>query len=162
MSELATLALSGVVGAVTGFLAALLRSALDVRVKIDQELRDVRTPLYKELWHEMKIVPLWPRNENLKYGDLQALSGRFRDWYFEGGGIYLSRPSQRRYRELQELLRSLADQPPERGVDPGGKAYRNVQRRCSALRTAMTDDLLSRRGRGMLFPSLPSLRPRRS
>lgn len=161
MSEVATLALSGVVGAVTGFLAALLRSALEERVKVDAELRGVRTPLYKEIWHRMALVPRWPQNEELTYADLRAFSEWLRDWYFADGGMYLSRESRRRYGELQEVLQTVAG---NNGKVTSGKRnadYEVVQRACSALRTAMTDDLLSRRGRAALFASLPSLRPRR-
>jgi hypothetical protein len=159
MTEVATLALSGVVGAVTGFLAAFLRSALDVRVKVDDQLRRVRTPVYRKLWRETRIVPLWPPNEALTYGELQRLSERFREWYFEGGGIYLSRATQRRYQAVQRLLRSLAANDEGKRVDPDSEDYEALQAACSALRTAMTDDLLSRRGRGALFGS-PIRRPR--
>lgn len=164
MSEIATLALSGVVGAVTGFLAAFLKSALEERVKVDAELRGVRTPLYQEIWRRMALVPRWPRNDTLTYAELRAFSEWLRDWYFDGGGLYLSRESRERYGDLQDALQEVAEKDGQVTSGDRNADYERVQRACSALRGAMTDDLLSRRGRAAIFASLPgrsSLRSRR-
>ena len=144
MDELGTIIVSSVTGAVVAFVGAVLKNALDVRTKIDESLRSSRTPEYKTLWAKTRRLPKWPRAD-ITYGQLDALRREFRDWYFDGGGIYLSRQSQRRYASLQDLLATLDYGDAEKGVEP--PEYDAVRERCSALRTSLTDDLVSRRGR---------------
>jgi len=52
----------GLIGVVTGFLGALLKSWLDSRLLLDTETRKERWTVYKVLWDSMKAVPKWPRD----------------------------------------------------------------------------------------------------
>jgi hypothetical protein len=72
-------------------------------------------------------------------------------WYFEkgGGGIYLSRRSRKRYGAVQDALAAALTGDPKGNVpDP---VYETIRVKCSALRTEMTEDLLSRREGSRIF-----------
>jgi len=138
----------GLIGVVTGFLGALLKSWLDSRLSLDTETRKERWTVYKVLWTSMKAVPKWPRDRELTNGKLIEFSGACRDWYFSTGGFYLSRPSQKAYGRMQQAITEVtsAKNTAAKVEDP---EYDRVQEACSALRTQLTKDLLSRQ-RGAL------------
>ena len=87
----------GLIGIITGFLGALLKSWLDTRLKLDVDTRKERWEVYKLLWELTKRVPKWPRDQELTYEMLLKFSEGCRDWYFQRGGFHLSRPAQRAY-----------------------------------------------------------------
>jgi hypothetical protein len=67
----------------------------------------------------------------------------FFDWYFERGGIFLSESARDAYFEVQKCINaSLEKNQTGRVSDHDYKAIRAL---CSALRTELTNDLLSRR-----------------
>ena len=94
----------GLIGVVTGFLGALLKSWLDSRLKLDEETRKERWEVYKKLWTLTKCVPKWPREESLTYGTLLKFSTDCRDWYFTEGGFHLSTPARKAYGRMQDAL----------------------------------------------------------
>lgn len=59
--------------------------------EIDLDLRKRRIDAYKELWTATAVLPKWPRAQGVTYESLLALSAAMRRWYFDGGGMYLSR-----------------------------------------------------------------------
>lgn len=139
----------GLIGVVTGFLGALLKSWLDSRLKLDEETRKERWDVYKKLWTMSKCVPKWPREENLTYGTLLKFSVDCRDWYFNEGGYHLSRPSRKAYGRMQDTIAAaLAGKGAAAKVETSD--YDRVQQSGSALRTQLTLDLHSRQ-RGALY-----------
>lgn len=110
---------------------------------LDVELRTARGKAYAALWLETARLPQWPRNVGLQYDDLVAFSGALRDWYFNTGGIYLSRSARPVYGTLQETVQDVLAAGKTGTVDPDD--YERVRKACSALRTELTEDLLSRR-----------------
>jgi hypothetical protein len=147
MSELAVVVVSSVVGGVVAFVGAVAKNALDIRSKVDEQLRDLRRPAYEKLWRETALVPKWPR-AHVTHGQLAKFSEDLRNWYFETGGMWMSRQTQQRYASLQNVLQSVTRDKPSELVDDTG--YDSVREACSRLRTAMTDDLVSRRRRSNL------------
>jgi hypothetical protein len=138
----------GLIGVVTGFLGALLKSWLDSRLLLDTETRKERWTVYKVLWDSMKAVPKWPRDRELTNEKLLVFSRTCRDWYFSTGGFYLSRPAQKAYGRMQDAItevtaKKVITEPVE------DDEYDLVQEACSALRTQLTKDLHSRQ-RGAL------------
>lgn len=146
---------STIAGAVAGLLAALAKSFVDSRGRVDEALHETRTGLYQELWRATSILPLWPPAAGVTFEDLFRMSEWLRDWYFGSplepagnesrtpGGLYLSRRSRDRYEGAQEALR----------VRTAGRTgpisdddYSAVRKALSGLRTQLTNDLLSRRG----------------
>jgi hypothetical protein len=139
----------GLIGVVTGFLGALLKSWLDSRLKLDEETRKERWEVYKKLWTLTKCVPKWPREKDLTYGTLLEFSTHCRDWYFIDGGFHLSKPSRAAYGRMQDALgAALKGKDLEAKVK--GSDYDFAQKAGSALRTQLTLDLHSRQ-RGALY-----------
>jgi hypothetical protein len=112
---------------------------------IDLDLRSRRIAVYSELWKATEILPKWPRAEQVTYEQLYGFSKQLRDWYFRNGGMYLSRNTHKSaYGPLQdELSRILKDQPKGLVKPPD---YDSVRDRCSQLRSALAEDIESRRG----------------
>ncbi|GEM_PF-1735952 len=130
-------------GALLKTIEELNKSTLAFTSAVDTDLRTRRIEVYSELWEKSGTLPLWPRNRDLSYTDLQNLALAFRDWYFKKGGIYLSRNAREAYGELQKHLTSVLSASSEGLVTDSD--YESIQKKCSALRTELTTDLLSRR-----------------
>ncbi len=116
---------------------------------LDAELRTQRTKAYAVLWCMTGKLPQWPRDEKLQYSDLPALSEHLRDWYFQTGGIYLSGSARQVYSTVQEAIQVVLASRKTGLVETPD--YESIRKACSALRTELTKDLLSRREP----PSLP-------
>jgi hypothetical protein len=143
MSALSDWGIPAIVGGAAGAIGSLVRDILSSRMKTDEKLRDLRTPVYKELWKLTERLPKWPRAD-ITYRDLYEFSAELKTWYFEKGGFYLSRRSHKRYTAVQDaLLEALTGAKETDAVSDDD--YEAVRAKCSALRTEMTEDLLSRR-----------------
>ena len=119
------------------------RSTLAFAAAVDTDLRQRRIPVYAELWEKTGILPKWPRDPQLTYERLRNLTAEFRDWYFKEGGMYLSQGAREGYGNLQDSLSEVLK--PEMVGVVSDKDYEAVREKCSALRTELTKDLLSRR-----------------
>ena len=121
----------------------LHRSSLAFLSSVDTDLRTKRIPVYAELWEKTGVLPMWPWNTELEYQDLHQLTRDFRDWYFKRGGMYLSASARDAYFEVQKSINAILEK------DQAGRVsnddYKNIQHKCSALRTKLAEDLLSRR-----------------
>jgi hypothetical protein len=120
-----------------------LKASMAFAGAVDTDLRTKRIPVYAELWEKTGLLPMWPWNTELEYEALRQLTGDFRDWYFKRGGIYLSASARDAYFELQQCINSLVDQD-KTGI-VAIDDHKSVRDKCSALRTELTEDLLSRR-----------------
>jgi hypothetical protein len=119
-------------------------------------LRANRETVYKTLWKKLELLPQWPRNANLTYRDLDALSAEMRNWYFGEGGIYLSEKARNAYGIVQKaLVESLVAADPASKV--GDIQYEAIRVHCSALRSELTEGLYSRREAPVLPTSSPPL-----
>jgi len=120
------------------------KQVLQTAANIDLDLRERRIKVYQEIWTATELLPKWPRNENATYEDLMKLSESFRDWYFRTGGMYLSRTTHdSAYSPLQDAIAELRDKKVTGKISP--QDYEYVRKRCSALRTALANDVESRR-----------------
>ena len=78
-------------------LTAAIKRSEEVRQllsNVDLELRRARSTPYQGLWALTKRLPLWPRDPKVACADMLTFSGELRDWYFAGGGMWLSRESK--------------------------------------------------------------------
>lgn len=150
MADISTVVISSLVGAAVSYIGAVAKSALDFRTKVDEGLIKTRTDVYKVLWKKTALLPKWPRAEDVTYEKLEDVSKQFRQWYFEDGGIYLSRKTQRAYASLQDTISDVVKASSPGKVTPND--YDLVRDKCSRLRTEMTEDLLSRRSVHFLWP----------
>ena len=157
------LALVGIAGAVIG---AVVNGALATRAKVNEEIRKLRLESYPPLWRLTSHFSRWPRATNT-YEDLEQFHRRFRTWYYETGGLFLSENSRARYGNVQELMAThlgAADggaMPPQHSGRIPDPVYTGMLEACSALRTALTEDLESRRQRSILYRTKLAFRHRR-
>lgn len=138
-------AIVGVLGAVVG---ATLSSWLGAREAVAQELRELRLKTYPSVWRRTAVVSRWPRTDATP-SNLGHLHRDLREWYYVGGGLYLSANARVRYEELQTLLEAyvVSDSTEARLADP---VYDAVMNAASAFRTSLTEDLQSRQQRSLL------------
>jgi hypothetical protein len=127
----------------------LHRVLLAAATTVDSDLRAHRIEVYSELWKKTGLLPQWPRNQQLTYQQLRQLTTDLRDWYFEHGGMYLSRNARDAYGKVQEAMGSVLTAHEDGVVSE--LDYDAVRTQCSTLRSELTEDLLSRRG----APNLP-------
>jgi hypothetical protein len=163
MSDQLAAALIGLVaGALSGFLAAAVTNQFERRRVIDDAVRDVRRRRYAELWRATSLFPKWPR-ATVTTAEVVELSVTFRNWYFgsgsdgpaelsrgeedaDPGGMYLSQDAQLAYTAVQDSLGGIVNQSSQDDERELSVAeYDRVREACSALRTELTDDLLSRK-----------------
>jgi hypothetical protein len=145
---------SGTVGLIITFITSIVvayatakyQTEIAAQSKFDESLRETRYEVYKALWKKTGLLPLWPRAEDVTYRALHDRSGEMRDWYFSVGGIYLSRASQKVYRDAQTKVHEvLAKHKDDYDGILAKDEYDAVQEKYSALRTALTKDVSSRR-----------------
>jgi hypothetical protein len=149
--QIGVIIISALVG---GFVSAIVNFAqnrMNVSAKIDEAVRADRAKYYQLLWQLMGVFPLWPRPNKVTYEELNVFSEAMRDWYFSGGGMYLSKEAREAYEEMQGktiavILKSIPEAEWHKALPDGeNQHYQQIQKKLSALRTHMTNDLLSRR-----------------
>jgi hypothetical protein len=145
-------------GLVSGVVGAGVNTWLANRSKVTEELRDQRLKAYPDVWERTGRFARWPRN-SVTYAALDEFHRELRTWYFHVGGLYMSENARGRYGRMQELVaahcaveESHASLPPD--------AYADIMETCSEFRTALTEDLESRR-QGSLVYSLQKAREHR-
>lgn len=119
------------------------KASLALAGVIDTDLRTRRIPLYAELWEKTGLLPMWPWNTELEYEALHQLTRHLRDWYFARGGMYLSASARDAYFEVQKSINGLIERGKSGRIEHDD--YNAVREKCSALRTELAEDLLSRR-----------------
>ena len=153
VSSPALLALVAIAGSIIG---AFVNGAIATRAKVNEEMRQLRLNSYPLLWQLTSRFSRWPRMANT-YADLDDMHRWFRGWYYEAGGIHLSENGRTRYGEVQELMAAQLEAleskaiPSKSSMPIPDDAYGRLLDSCSALRTALTEDLESRRQRSILY-----------
>lgn len=113
-------------------------------VDIDVDLRKLRIPVYQELWSATSLLPKWPKATGVTYVQLLTFSQTLRKWYFEKGGMCLSRSTHdKAYGPLQDKLADVLKT--NKSGEVSGEHYESIRERCSFLRSALADDIESRR-----------------
>jgi hypothetical protein len=147
-------AILGLISAATavagGAITKTVDSWLGSRSKVGEELREERLRTYLPVWNRTRIVSRWPRTE-ATYGDLDALHRDLREWYFGVGGIYLSENARDRYGKMQELIDAHLAGVQNLSAELPDSAYTGLMDECSAFRSALTEDLESRRQRSLIW-----------
>ena len=130
--------------ALLGFAADERRNVLAQASAFDTDLRERRIPVYTELWRLTRLLPQWPRATGLTGHHFRSFSENLRKWYFSGGGMYLSSESVKAYKRLQNQLAHFLER--RTLSEPiSGQEYDRFRKYCSALRTELTKDIVSRR-----------------
>lgn len=118
--------------------------AVDLSTQIDIHLREQRIRVYATIWQSTSILPRWPRATNVTYPNILRFSEGLRSWYFaEQGGMWLSTTARQAYGDLQETIWQILPQRVDGAITE--EDYDAILAKCSALRTELTNDLVSRR-----------------
>jgi short subunit dehydrogenase-like uncharacterized protein len=118
----------------------LYASRVDIGAQVDLDLRNKREAPYRELWRLTGVLPRWPRAKDVTYAKLVKRSAELQDWFFSGGGLYLSTEARSAYGKVQDALNR---RPAEDTVISDGE-YNDIVDLFSSLRRELTQDLLSR------------------
>ena len=131
----------------------------------------MRLKTYPSAWTLTCEVPTWPERR-LTYGSMRTLHERLRAWYFGAdefaeplreppGGLTLSTNARERYGNVQEIIAIYLRESDDEAADVPPHAYGAIRASCSAFRTALTEDLDTRRMRSILYASHLRRRHRR-
>jgi hypothetical protein len=149
VSSLITALLSGIVSSALTYFSTRSKIRLDMTVAYDKDLHNKRLELYKQLWPKTKPLAEFTRDSALTYDIVKTVAEETRDWYFDQGGIYLSKRSRKPYFRLKSLMQKVLDdkalqQNRSLALDtPRTKALLAAARH---LRTSLADDIRARRG----------------
>jgi hypothetical protein len=149
-------AIAIVSGVVSGLGAAALSGWVtlrkvrrDLEAAYDSDLRGKRLDHYLALWPRFSCLAITKR-EMLTHAVLQDFSDDLRSWYFNEGGLFMSRASQYFYNQLQRKIASSLSA----GEDLDEGDLGEVRFLASSLRTRLTEDIGSRRS-SMFSPPRP-------
>jgi hypothetical protein len=137
---------TGVVGLISAAALALVNSAITARAGIDEDLRAKRFAAYPKLWSATGAASRWPRSTVTKQS-LEELHEKLRSWYYGDGGVFLSATARERYGDVQRLIGPILARPGDPSDELAEGRYTDLMDSASALRTALTEDLDTRRRR---------------
>jgi hypothetical protein len=135
---------TGVLSLVTAGFLALLNAWISARAGVDENLRSQRLELYPKLWSATAAVSRWPRVDVTR-GSLEELHWALRSWYYARGGLFLSESARARYGDVQELIATPLEHKGDSADVLVVGGYTALMETASALRTALTEDLDTRR-----------------
>lgn len=69
-----------------------------------KDLRDRRIEAYKELWAKLGILALYAPKQDVRYHELEEITGHLSAWYYAVGGLLLSTEARDAYFALQDAL----------------------------------------------------------
>jgi hypothetical protein len=134
------------IGFISTYLTAVVKLRQDLRAEYDKDLRGRRIPEYIKLWKLTDLFPKYGRTKDPTAADVREFTVSLKDWYFEGGGMLLSKSSRDTYFALQDALGGLPALTLPNGRPLDEAVYERIRKKCSALRTALVEDVGSRRG----------------
>jgi hypothetical protein len=143
-AELSRTFVTAVLGLLTAGVLALVNAWITARAGVDEDLRTKRLEVYPSLWKATRAVSRWPRTDPTA-ADLDGLHRSLRAWYYGVGGLFMSESSRARYGDVQEMIAALLRRSPEAADHLRDDAYSDLMHITSALRTALTEDLDTRR-----------------
>ena len=143
------IALSSLIVVVLTALFALLTNRQkfreDLQAKYDASIHSQRSAAYLTLWQKLEVLAKFAPPESVTPKRLGQLSRDLREWFFQGGGLYLSDESREGYLQIQSWIkRELARaSPADEELDP--KRLTEILNLSSKLRACLSTDLGSRK-----------------
>ena len=137
---------SGAITSVITYFATAAKIRLELAVEYDKELRKDRLCAYLKLWPKLKPLARYSPPEPVSHQLVKRTSEDLRDWYFDIGGVYLSRESRGPYFQLKKMMQSIIDDPAmEKQVGPlPPELVRTLHDQASKLREVLSDDVGTR------------------
>ena len=151
--SLVTGLVSGLISAVITFFVTRAKVRLDLTAEYDRKLRSERLDAYRELFKRMKPLARYSAEKPLTYKIIKETSEDLRDWYFDVGGVYLSKDSREPYFELKTLMQKIIDNEAfktemtdEKVVKHFDRLVKQVVEEGKLVREYLTNDIGTRRG----------------
>ena len=151
--SLVTGLVSGLISAVITFFVTRAKVRLDLTAEYDRKLRSERLDAYRELFKRMKPLARYSAEKPLTYKIIKETSEDLRDWYFDVGGVYLSKDSREPYFELKTLMQKIIDNEEfktemtdEKVVKHFDRLVMQVVEEGKLVREYLTNDIGTRRG----------------
>lgn len=143
MIEIGKLALSAFLGGLAAYFGVVWQTQHGAKRYIHERVHDCRARLYPDAWTLTGLLPRRPEKA-LSFDNLEQFASDLEAWYYKEGGIYLSGGARRAYSLLQDELYRVKNARGDQ-LDLSSEQYKEVRESCSAFRTWLTKDLLSRR-----------------
>jgi hypothetical protein len=140
---------AGIISAVLTYFGTRSKIRLDLTAEYDKDLRASRLEVYKTLWTLLKPLARYSREGPLTYQLVKNISEEMRDWYFDTGGIYLSRQSRGPYFKMKEVMQAIIDDASlvQRADEPLSEVnIKALLKSGTRLRESLADDIGTRRG----------------
>ena len=126
----------------TGILGGILKVYLDYKSQQMEKIWEKRLEAYTKFVQMTALFPRYPPKE-VTWKEVYKLSTDFRNWYFEGNGIFLSSEFRDKYFKLQEQILAITNGKTE-SEEKLESEYDCLRKECSMLRTLITKELDSR------------------
>jgi hypothetical protein len=138
--------LSGAVTSIITYFATAAKIRLELTIEYDKELRKDRLNAYLKLWPKLKPLARYSPPSPVSHKLVKETSEDMRNWYFDIGGVYLSRESRGPYFELKKTMQKIIDHPeiPEKDGSLPGEWVATLHDQATVLRTALSDDIGTR------------------
>lgn len=139
---------AGLISAVITHFSTRAKIRLDLAAEYDKQLQENRLEVYQILWGMLEPLSRYGRDKPVTHTVLRSISDQTRTWYFQKGGIYLTKRSRQPYFKWKEVMQLLLDDPnlagqPDREIDKE-RLFPTVAAG-SVLRTALSDDIGTKR-----------------
>jgi hypothetical protein len=140
--------LAGGVSAAITYFSTRAKLRLDVAAQYDKQLQESRLAAYIKLWAMLEPLARFGRSSPVTYAILKDISDKTRTWYFEVGGIYLTRASTTPYFKWKGLMQPVLDDAdlaknPDKAVPES--QLEAIIAAGSTLRTSLSDDIGTKR-----------------
>jgi hypothetical protein len=141
--------ISSAITAVITYFTTRSKVLLDLTAEYDKELREDRLDVYKELWMLLAPLARYSAKGPLTYQLVKSTSEDMRDWYFNTGGIYLSRKTRVPYFKLKDAMQKIINdtklsEQAEKPID--NKMVKTILESGKKLRESLADDIGTRQG----------------
>ena len=146
LSIIASLLLAGVTAIFT-YLATRSKIRLDLTAEYDKDLRTSRLKVYQDLWKLLEPLARYSRPGPVTYVVVKEVAEKMRIWYFQQGGIFLTKESYTPYFSLKEVMQNIIDDEhlkEHNTRDLDEKRLDALLKRASDLRKSLTEDIGSR------------------
>jgi hypothetical protein len=142
----ASLVLAGLT-ALFAYFRTRSRISLDLSAEYDKDLRTSRLQVYQELWKLLEPLARYSRPGPVTYQVVKDMAEKMRIWYFQQGGIFLTKGSYDPYFTLKKSLQDIIDDTPciackDAEIDKERLATLLIEG--NLLRSSLTEDIGSR------------------
>jgi hypothetical protein len=130
---------------ILGVVGGVVKLYMDYQAKLLENLWQKRLEAYTKFVKLTSLFPQYPFHNQVNWQDVLQLSIGFRDWYFEGNGIVISRYFREMYFDLQKyIVAAVSADRVNNKIRLNDLEYEDLRKRCSKLRTLMAKELDSR------------------